>query len=80
MERKLRRRSACFCAHLSLVLKFDLIKKKATVEFAISTLPILIHFVSHFSWDFSQEKLKTMILQNFWGANKLYYGQCGNGK
>ena len=27
MERQLRRRSACFCAHLSLVLKFDLIKK-----------------------------------------------------
>ena len=83
MERKLRRRSACFCAHLSLI---SLIwskkkkKKKATVEFAISTLPILIHFVSHFSWNFSQEKLKTTIMQNFWGANKVYYGQCGNGK
>ena len=50
-----------FCLFLRspITRKFDLIKKKATVEFAISTLPTLIHIVSHFSWDFSQEKLKT---------------------
>ena len=41
-------------------------------------MAILIHFVSHFSWDFTQEKLKTMIMQTFLGANKVYYGQCGN--
>ena len=29
----------------------------------------------------SQEKLKTMLINaKFWGANKVYYGPCGNEK
>ena len=34
-------------------------------------------FVSNFSWDLqsSQEELKTILTQTFWGVNKVY---CGN--
>ena len=48
-----------------------------------------ITFVFHFSWVLqpSQEKLKTMIVQNVGGrrgggrgANRVYYGRCANGK
>ena len=28
----------------------------------------------------SQEKVKTMLLQNFGGVNKVYYGRCANGE
>ena len=27
-----------------------------------------------------QEKLKTMLMQNFGGANKVYYGRCESGE
>ena len=27
----------------------------------------------------SQEELKTMLMQNFWGANKVHYGRCASG-
>ena len=30
--------------------------------------------VSSFSWDQSQEKIKTMVMQNFGWTNKEYYG------
>ena len=38
--------------------------------------------VSNFSWvlQSSQEKLKTMVLQNFGGINKVHYGLCENGE
>ena len=37
-----------------------------------------ITFVFHFSWVLqpSQEKLKTMLMQNFGGAKKVHYGKC----
>ena len=40
-----------------------------------------ITFVFHFSWvlQLSQEKLKTMLMQNFGGANKVHYGRCASG-
>ena len=40
-----------------------------------------ITFVFHFSWVLqpSQEKLKTMLMQNFEGANKVHYGICASG-
>ena len=45
-----------------------------------------ITFFFHFSWVLqpSQEKLKTMLMQNFLGgagggANKVLYGKCANG-
>ena len=40
-----------------------------------------ITFVFHFSWVLqpSQEKLKTMLMQNFEGANKVHYGRCASG-
>ena len=38
--------------------------------------------VSNFSWvlQSSQEKLKTMVLQNFGGISKVHYGLCENGE
>ena len=41
-----------------------------------------ITIVSHFSWmlQFSQEKSKTMIMQNFKRVNKVHYGLCENGE
>ena len=27
----------------------------------------------------SQDKLKTMLMRKFWGANKVHYGKCGSG-
>ena len=38
-----------------------------------------ITFVFHFSWVLQpcQEKLKTMLMQNFEGANKVHYGASG---
>jgi len=55
------------------------------LEFAISTSPIIhlvcppkfcITFVSHFSWvlESSQEKLKTMLMQNFEGQTGCIMG------
>ena len=41
-----------------------------------------VTFVFNFSlvlWS-SQEKLKTMRIQNVWGINKVYYGRCENGE
>ena len=40
-----------------------------------------ITFVFHFSWvlQLSQEKLKTMLMQIFGGANKVHYGRCASG-
>ena len=37
-----------------------------------------ITIVSNFSWvlQSSQEKLKTMVVQKFWGVNNVYYGLC----
>ena len=42
---------------------------------------ILPTFVFHFSWvlQLSQEKLKTMLVQNFWGANEVHYGRRASG-
>ena len=28
----------------------------------------------------SQEKIDNNAYAKFWGANKVYYGQCGNGE
>ena len=38
--------------------------------------------VFHLSWvlEQSQEKLKTMLIQNLGGANKLHYGRCASGE
>ena len=58
--------------------------------YGTSTFPIMhlicppkfcITFVFHFSWVLqpSQEKLKTMLMQNFLGVNKVHYGKCGSG-
>ena len=43
-------------------------------------LKFCLTIVSNFSWvlQWSQEKLKTMLMQNFWGTNKLYSGRCAN--
>ena len=40
-----------------------------------------ITFVFHFSWVLqpSQEKLKTMLMQNVLGGNKVHYGKCESG-
>ena len=40
-----------------------------------------IIFVFHSSWvlQTSQEKLKTTLMQNFGGANKVHYGRCASG-
>ena len=37
-----------------------------------------ITIVSNFSWilQSSQEKLKTMVVQKFWGVNNVHYGLC----
>ena len=37
---------------------------------------ICIGIVSDYSWDIfvSQEKLQTMIMQNFWGVKEVHYG------
>ena len=39
-----------------------------------------ITIVFNFSWDgcSTQEKWKTKIMQNFWGARKLHYGRCAS--
>ena len=45
-------------------------------------LPKILHNLCfYFSWVLqpSQEKLKTMLMQNFWGVNKVHYGKCGSG-
>ena len=45
-------------------------------------LPKILHNLCfHFSWVLqpSQEKLKTMLMQNFWGVNKVHYGKWGSG-
>ena len=41
-----------------------------------------ITFVFNFScvFQWSQEKLKTMLMQNCGWANKVYYGRCANGE
>ena len=43
---------------------------------------ICITIISNFSWvvQSSQEKSKTMVMQNCGGANKVHYGLCGNGE
>ena len=58
--------------------------------YATSTFPIMhlicppkfcITLVFHFSWvlQLSQEKLKTVLMQEFGGAKKVHYGKCGSG-
>ena len=41
-----------------------------------------ISIVINLSWDDreSQEKLKTMLMQNVLGVNKVHYGQSGSGE
>ena len=84
-----------FISHLQSELRIScymdcLSKIQFTFSFAISKSPIIhlvcppefwITFVSHFSWvsQSSQEKLKTTYAK-FWGADKVYYGGCGNGE
>ena len=75
---------------------WSLSETESPVEYvyATSTFPIMhlicppkfcITFIFHFSWvsQPSQEKLKTMLTQNFFwgggGANKVHYGKCGSG-
>ena len=57
-------------------------------QFATSTLSIM-HFVYpqklcisivFNDLQSSQEKLETILVQNFLGINKVHYGQCGSGK
>ena len=47
-------------------------------------LPQILHkpFVFHFSWVLqpSQEKLKTMLIKNIEGTNKVHFGICASGK
>ena len=42
-----------------------------------------ITFVFHFSWPFYTDfprKTKDSAYAKFWGANKVFYGKCANGK
>ena len=59
--------------------------------FFLFTLPIIpkscihVSIVFNFSWDDcnTQEKLETLVIQNFFegrGLNKVYYEQCENGE
>ena len=46
-------------------------------------LPKILHnlcfFISHGYYSRLTKKLKTMLLQKFWGANKVHYGKCASG-
>ena len=71
MERKLRRRSASFCAHLSLVLNSDLIKKKSNSgirNFRIAHLNILCFaFLS----GFLPREIENNDYANFLGGKQI---------
>ena len=45
----------------------------------VCPLKFCITIVFNFSWDYSntQEKLETIVLQN-WGVNKVHHGLCEN--
>ena len=54
---------------------------KNTIIPCFVPLKFCISIVPNFSWDDckSQEKLKTMLMQNFGGTTKKYYGIFENG-
>ena len=65
-------------------------EKSRFVLFATSTFPIIhlicppkfcISTVFNFSWNGcnTQEKRKTKVMQNVFGANRVHYGKCGSG-